>query len=232
MPSRISPLQPVALAIAVLMVATHGAPAHDVKINAIGPKSEPVTVNLYHLTPSQRIVFMNNRELPALTTSEYIHFSEIPKSVKMKCSDKGADWLAADPVAVSYVKDADAMLRPCVGPEAVFKFDYQIGIVLFDAGSVMPEKSYLAIIDDYASVASHAKALSISVTGYADRSGPEDYNMALSLRRADFVREALIAGGISPDAITVAGRGESEPAVPTADGVKEQANRRVEIVLE
>jgi OOP family OmpA-OmpF porin len=56
--------------------------------------------------------------------------------------------------------------------------------------------------------------------------------MALSLRRADSVREALMAGGIDSNAITVAGRGESEPAVPTADGVKEQANRRVEIVIQ
>jgi OOP family OmpA-OmpF porin len=56
--------------------------------------------------------------------------------------------------------------------------------------------------------------------------------MALSLRRADTVREALIAGGIDANTITVAGRGESEPAVPTADGVREQANRRVEIVIQ
>jgi OOP family OmpA-OmpF porin len=75
-------------------------------------------------------------------------------------------------------------------------------------------------------------AVNISATGHADRSGSEDYNMALSLRRADAVREALIAGGVSADAITVAGRGESEPAVPTPDGVKEQANRRVEIILQ
>jgi len=72
----------------------------------------------------------------------------------------------------------------------------------------------------------------ISVTGHADRSGPEDYNMSLSLRRADAVREVLINGGLAADAITVSGRGEEEPAVPTADGVREQANRRVEIILQ
>jgi outer membrane protein OmpA-like peptidoglycan-associated protein len=75
-------------------------------------------------------------------------------------------------------------------------------------------------------------SVSISATGHADRAGPEDYNMALSLRRADSVRAALIAGGVPADKITVAGRGESEPAVPTPDGVKEQANRRVVIVLQ
>jgi OOP family OmpA-OmpF porin len=69
-----------------------------------------------------------------------------------------------------------------------------------------------------------------SVTGHADRAGSENYNMALSLRRANAVRQALIARGVSPDSITVAGRGESEPTVPTADSVKEQANRRVMII--
>jgi OOP family OmpA-OmpF porin len=71
-----------------------------------------------------------------------------------------------------------------------------------------------------------------SATGHADRSGSEEYNLSLSLRRADAVREALIAGGVAADAITTAGRGESESAVPTADGVKEQANRRVAVIIQ
>ena len=82
-----------------------------------------------------------------------------------------------------------------------------------------------------ADAAKHAPS-SVSVTGHTDRAGPEDYNMALSLRRADSVRSALIAGGVAADKITVAGRGESEPAVPTADGVREPKNRRVEIILQ
>jgi OmpA-OmpF porin, OOP family len=73
---------------------------------------------------------------------------------------------------------------------------------------------------------------SVSVTGYTDTSGPEDYNMALSLRRADSVRSALVAGGIAADKITVAGRGESDLAVPTANGVREAKNRRAEIILQ
>jgi len=72
----------------------------------------------------------------------------------------------------------------------------------------------------------------IAVTGYADRAGSEKYNMALSLRRANAVRAALIAGGVSAERITVAGRGESEPAVPTADGIREAVNRYVLIVLQ
>jgi OmpA-OmpF porin, OOP family len=105
-------------------------------------------------------------------------------------------------------------------------------IVLFDFDRSNINKAGQAVLDQVLADAAKMGGVRISATGHADRSGPEDYNMALSLRRADSVREALIAGGVSPDAITVAGRGESEPAVPTPDGVREQANRRVEIVLQ
>jgi OOP family OmpA-OmpF porin len=74
-------------------------------------------------------------------------------------------------------------------------------------------------------------AASFSVTGHADRAGPADYNQELSLRRAQSVRDALTSRGIPADNISIAARGESEPAVPTADGVREQDNRRVEIVV-
>ncbi len=106
-------------------------------------------------------------------------------------------------------------------------------IVLFDFDMSNINAAGRVVIDQVlADAAAKGVPVSISATGHADRSGSEDYNMALSLRRADSVREALIAGGIDGNAITVAGRGESEPAVPTADGVKEQANRRVEIVIQ
>jgi OOP family OmpA-OmpF porin len=105
-------------------------------------------------------------------------------------------------------------------------------IVLFDFDRSNINAAARAVLDQVLAEAAKTGSVNISATGHADRSGSEDYNMALSLRRADAVREALIAGGVSPDAITVAGRGESEPAVPTPDGVKEQANRRVEIILQ
>ena len=105
-------------------------------------------------------------------------------------------------------------------------------VVLFDFDKSNINQAGNAVLEQALADARKMGSVRISATGHADRSGSEDYNMALSLRRADSVREALIAGGVSADTITVAGRGESEPAVPTADGVKEQANRRVVIVLQ
>lgn len=71
-----------------------------------------------------------------------------------------------------------------------------------------------------------------SVTGHADTAGPADYNRDLSLRRAQNVRDALVERGVDADRISVAARGESEPAVQTGDGVREQRNRRAVISVQ
>ncbi|MCW5700423.1 MAG: OmpA family protein, partial [Rhodospirillales bacterium] len=84
-------------------------------------------------------------------------------------------------------------------------------------------------------VATSAKAgpyKSISATGHADTSGNAKYNMGLSQRRAKAVRAALAKMGVGGDTISTAGKGETEPLVPTGDGVREPQNRRVEIVID
>jgi outer membrane protein OmpA-like peptidoglycan-associated protein len=71
----------------------------------------------------------------------------------------------------------------------------------------------------------------IELDAYADRSGPRGYNQRLSRRRAEAVAAELVRDGVQRSAITVQAFGESRPLVPTADGVREPQNRRVEIVL-
>src|SRR5262245_45927812 len=69
----------------------------------------------------------------------------------------------------------------------------------------------------------------ITTTGHTDTSGPEAYNMALSLRRANVVKDELVRDGVPAQAIVVVGAGESKPLAPTGDGVREVQNRRGEI---
>ncbi len=74
--------------------------------------------------------------------------------------------------------------------------------------------------------------VTVSVNGHADRVGTEQYNLDLSQRRARFVVAALKKAGIAPEMLKYFAFGESDPAVPTDDGVAEPRNRRVEIFIE
>jgi len=87
----------------------------------------------------------------------------------------------------------------------------------------------LATIEKAVGAVHESGSAAIRVVGHADRAGSAAYNRALSLRRARSVRKALITFGIAAGAISISGRGESEPLVPTADGVRESQNRRVHI---
>jgi len=70
----------------------------------------------------------------------------------------------------------------------------------------------------------------VTAVGHTDTSGPNNYNMALSMRRATAVKGALVQAGVPASAIDTIGKGEESPMVPTADGVREPQNRRVEIL--
>lgn len=75
----------------------------------------------------------------------------------------------------------------------------------------------------------------ITINGHADRSGKESYNLSLSEKRANAVYKALIEYGemgIEKNEFEILGFGESYPARKTEDGIKDPANRRVEIILE
>ena len=69
------------------------------------------------------------------------------------------------------------------------------------------------------------------VVGHTDKVGSDPFNDKLSLQRAETVRAALTARGITAANIVAVGRGKREPLVPTAEGVAEPRNRRVEIVV-
>ena len=81
-------------------------------------------------------------------------------------------------------------------------------------------------------------AATITVVGHTDRSGPETINDPLGQSRADAVKQALI-DALAKEKVDAAifgdipstSMGESQPVVPTADGVKNEKNRRVEITV-
>lgn len=87
------------------------------------------------------------------------------------------------------------------------------------------------VVADAAEAAKKHGSAAIAIIGHTDTSGSTDYNMALSMRRSQAVKDSLIANGIEASMISTAGRGESELMVTTGDGVKEPQNRRATIDL-
>lgn len=86
-----------------------------------------------------------------------------------------------------------------------------------------------AIVSEIASFAGELTNPKVVVRGHTDSSGSSAYNLALSERRTQSVSAALAGSGIGDVAGTWAG--EAEPAVPTADNIREPLNRRVAVTI-
>jgi OmpA-OmpF porin, OOP family len=71
----------------------------------------------------------------------------------------------------------------------------------------------------------------VTVTGNADRSGSDGYNLSLSKRRAEAVKAILVRDGVSPNLIVMLAKGETQPLVATADGMREPQNRNVAVYI-
>jgi outer membrane protein OmpA-like peptidoglycan-associated protein len=87
------------------------------------------------------------------------------------------------------------------------------------------------IISEAAQATQRVQVTRIEVNGYTDLSGTARYNQGLSVRRANAVAAELVRDGVARNEIVARGFGESDPLVPTAQGVREPQNRRVEIIL-
>jgi OmpA-OmpF porin, OOP family len=105
-------------------------------------------------------------------------------------------------------------------------------MVFFDWDRANLSQQALTTVQQAADAFKAKGSARITATGHTDTSGPESYNMALSLRRANAVKDALVRDGVPAQAISVIGKGESQLLVPTGDNVREPQNRRVEIVVQ
>lgn len=102
-------------------------------------------------------------------------------------------------------------------------------LAFFDRGSAELDGRATATVERFAAFCGPAGKYRIVLVGHADATGSVGANRALSLRRVDAVRQALIGAGIPAETISIAARGEIELLVQTSDGVEEPQNRRVEL---
>ena len=98
-----------------------------------------------------------------------------------------------------------------------------------DSDTLTPEsqRQYQAVFADI----KRRPVYEVEVIGHTDTLGTVPHNQQLSMSRAEIIRDRLVHDGISPKSISVAGRGQLDLAVKTADQVAEPKNRRVEITV-
>jgi OOP family OmpA-OmpF porin len=100
----------------------------------------------------------------------------------------------------------------------------------FDQSYIRPDD--VAKLDQDVATLKQAGDMKVEVAGHTDSIGTDEYNMGLSMRRADAVRMYLIDKGIAPDRLTVRGYGESQPIADNETEAGRFQNRRVELILQ
>jgi len=103
--------------------------------------------------------------------------------------------------------------------------------IIFDLNSAALKPQSMQTVDQIATVMKNNPESDILVKGHTDSSGAEKYNQDLSERRANAVRNYLIAKGVAPARITALGFGMTMPIAPNDTSAGREKNRRVEIEI-
>jgi outer membrane protein OmpA-like peptidoglycan-associated protein len=188
------------------------------------------------------VAFGLGQFVPGLAlTLEYRYYTTVQTSIELKSSSTGtsntrtsSDIQAANQSVMAGIRYAfGAAPAPVAAPApaAPVQTVARTYLVFFDWNRADLTDRARQIIAEAATARTTVRSTRIEVSGHADRSGSDAYNQALSMRRAEAVAAELTRRGVPRAEMVIQAFGESRPLVPTADGVREPQNRRVEIVL-
>jgi OOP family OmpA-OmpF porin len=194
----------------------------------------------WRLTPTQRSELDNarGRLISALDANGRTRLPDVAAKAQAKydcwVEESEEGWQEAEIAACR--GDFEALLAQLVTPvppppPAPAPVAQREFIIYFDWDSARITPEGLRIVDQVAAEARNNVSTRIVLVGHADLSGPASYNLRLSLRRADAVRAALAQRGVATERTSVTALGDTEPAVPTARGVREPRNRRVVVTI-
>ena len=184
---------------------------------------------------------------PGLAVTAEYHFVTIPEHLSYSANFDGfgarfrtnGTYAHTALLGIRYAFDHAAPPPPVAAPMAppppppppVAVVEARTYLVFFDWDRADLTTRAKAIVAEAASASTHVTTTRIEVNGYTDLSGTAAYNQRLSVRRAESVEAELVKDGVPQSEIAIHGYGESNPLVPTAKGVREPQNRRVEIIL-
>ena len=211
-----------------------GAGATDLKFNGTSVGGIAATGNSdrwgFAIQPIVGVSYSINPQVSIAGEYRYlygvdeVHFGTLTVTNREHHFLLSATWHFGSPAAPPPVAAPPAPPPAAVAPQK------QMFIVFFEFDKSSLTADGRRVVDAAAAAFKSGKS-GVAIAGYTDLAGTQQYNLALSRRRADTVKAALVRDGVPAAAIDEKWFGKQNPRVPTADGVREPQNRRVEITM-
>lgn len=160
------------------------------------------------------------------TDAQFLQFTVLKRFGGRPIAEPRANFIDVEPDPVTPV----APVVPVQPPEPIEPVLASIPKTYFDFDEHTLTDRALSTVGDIAALLQEVTGL-VVIEGHADFMGTDAYNQALSIRRANSVRDALVAQGIDSDRMLVRGFGESRPAASNTTEEGRAQNRRVEVIL-
>ncbi|MDH5751988.1 MAG: peptidoglycan-associated lipoprotein Pal [Deltaproteobacteria bacterium] len=141
------------------------------------------------------------------------------------CAQQAATTEEPPPVVEAEAPPPEVETQPEPPPPPTFEVVY----FDFDKSEIKPE--FETTIQANAEKLVANAEVKVVIEGHCDERGTNEYNLALGERRAQAIRNALVAAGASPDQLSTISFGEERPAVEGADEAAWSKNRRAEVVI-
>lgn len=176
-----------------------------------------------------------DKELGSIATALLNNSVRSPRQPSIKIPDGvgGGDGLGG-PEGIPGRQSIDDALANAGAPSATDKPVAMPGGALFEHDKAVLATQALDNLEKLAQLIAKYPKATFVISGHTDHTGSFDYNMRLSLARAEAVKAWLVTKGIAPDRILTLGKADSEaiPGLGPEKSIEEQApNRRVEIVI-
>lgn len=109
--------------------------------------------------------------------------------------------------------------------------DFQFRPIYFDHDKSVIKETYFKYLKEMVYVVNGHHDIRISVTGHTDAVGTDDYNIKLSERRANSIRNYFVSLGLAPDKLEIDFKGEKNPVANNLTKEGKQKNRRVDFAF-
>ena len=128
-------------------------------------------------------------------------------------------------------KEEQSPIAKVIGVENVLIFDYSEKVA-FDVEKFDLKAEFLPILNTQADILTvYFPRAEVYVCGYTDATGTEEYNLRLSLKRAQAVADYLVARGVDKERLKIRGFGKQYPVESNATTAGRSLNRRTEVIL-